>query len=204
MGRPKKYTKKGLTEAVKKYFASISREVAVTEKVDTGRKDADGHKVYEVKAVLNSLGEQAKVLEYIEPPTVGSLCMYLGIHRSTWAEYCDHDEYPEFKDITTWAKERLRMYLEQQLLIRKDVKGVIFDLQNNHGYSEKRQVELGERASKAVSLAAVPLSERKMLMEEMARDYIQSCADPEGIATPVCGLVRNDIEGGDADVQEEG
>lgn len=183
MGRPKKYTKKALTEAVERYFASISREIAVTEKVDTGRKDADGHKVYEAKAVLNSLGEQAKVLEYIEPPTVGGLCMSLGIHRSTWAEYCDHDEYPEFKDITTWAKERLRMYLEQQLLIRKDVKGVIFDLQNNHGYSEKRQVELGDRASKVLSAASMTIGEKKALMEEIARDF---------------------HEGGDANVQEEG
>lgn len=183
MGRNKKYTKKSLTEAVKLYFDTISREVTVTEKVDTGRKDADGHKVYEEKPVTNSLGQPAKVLEYIEPPTVGGLCMYLGIHRSTWAEYSDHDEHPEFKDITTWAKERLRMYLEQQLLVRKDVKGVIFDLQNNHGYSEKRQVELGERASKAFSVASMTMGEKKLLLEEIARDF---------------------REGGDADVQEEG
>lgn len=171
MGRPKKYTRKSLTEAVEHYFASITRVVPLTEKRDTGRKDGDGHKIYENVPVLNTLGEQATMEEFIVPPTVGSLCMALGIHRSTWADYCDPDEHPELKDITTMARERMRTYLEQQLLTRKDVKGVIFDLQNNHGYTEKRQVELGERASKAVFAANVPLSERKALMEEIIRDF---------------------------------
>lgn len=171
MGRPKKYTKKALAEAVDRYFASITRVIPLTEKYDTGRRDADGHKVYEERPVLNSLGEQATVEEYIVPPTVGALCMALGIHRSTWADYCDPAEHPEFKDITVAARERLRTYLEQQLLVRKDVRGVIFDLQNNHGYTEKRQVDLSERASKAVSVAAVPLSEKMALLREIAQDF---------------------------------
>ena len=183
MGRPRKYTKKTLGEAVERYFASITRIVPLTEMQDTGRRDDKGHKIYEAVPVENSLGEQAEVEEYIVPPTVGGLCMALGIHRSTWAEYCNPDEHPEFQDITAQAKERMRTYLEQQLLTRKDVKGVIFDLQNNHGYSEKRQVELGEQARKAVSMASVPLSERKALLEEIARDF---------------------YGGGDADVQAEG
>ena len=33
--------------------------------------------------------------------------------------------------------EQVRAYLEQQLLTRKDVKGIIFDLKNNHGYRDK-------------------------------------------------------------------
>lgn len=171
MGRPKKYNKKTLTKAVDRYFAAITRVVPLTEKVDTGRRDGDGHKIYEDKPVLNSLGVQATVEEFIVPPTVGSLCMALGIHRSTWAEYCDHEEHPEFKDITVAARERLRTYLEQQLLVRKDVKGVIFDLQNNHGYTEKRQLDLSERATKAVSMATVPLSEKEALLREIARDF---------------------------------
>lgn len=172
MGRPKKYNKKTLGEAVDRYFASISRVVPLTEKVDTGRRDGDGHKIYEDRPVMNSLEEQATVEEFIIPPTVGSLCMALGIHRSTWAEYCDHEQHPEFKDITTQARERMRTYLEQQLLTRKDVKGVIFDLQNNHGYTEKRQVDLSERASKAVSAGkVVSLSEREVLLREIARDF---------------------------------
>lgn len=171
MARPKKYTKKSLDEAVNRYFASITRTVTVTERVETGKKDSKGHMIYERRPVINSLGEETKVLEYIVPPTVGGLCAYLGIHRSTWADYCDPKLHSEFSDTTTRARGYLRAWLEEQLLTRKDVKGIIFDLQNNHGYSEKRQVELGERASKAVSAGSMSLSEKKQILEEIAREF---------------------------------
>lgn len=171
MGRPKKYNKKTLEEAVERYFASITRIVTMTELIETGERDDKGHKIFERRPITNSLGEEAKVEEYIVPPTVGALCQHLEIHRSTWAEYCDPEKHPEFSDTTTRARGRLRTYLEQQLLTRKDVKGIIFDLQNNHGYSEKRQVELGERAGKAISVGTMPMSEKKLMLEEIAREF---------------------------------
>lgn len=171
MARPRKYTRKTLEEAVDRYFASITRIVPMTELVETGERDDKGHKIMERKPIINSLGEPAEVEEYIVPPTVGGLCQYLRIHRSTWAEYCDGELHPEFSDTTTRARGRLRAYLEEQLLVRKDVKGIIFDLQNNHGYAEKRQVELGERAGKAVSAATLPMGEKKALLEQIAREF---------------------------------
>jgi len=179
MGRPKKYSEKTLAKAVNRYFASITRIVPVTEMVETGERDSKGHKIYERRAVVNSLGEEAKTMEYIVPPTVGGLCEFLGIHRSTWAEYCDRDLHPEFSDTTTRARGRLRAYLEQQLLTRKDVKGIIFDLQNNHGYAEKRQLELGDQAARAITAGSIPMSEKKLLLEEIAREFA-SGGDPLG------------------------
>lgn len=171
MGRNKKYNKKTLAEAVDRYFGSITRTITATELVDSGERDSKGHKIFNRVPIVNSLGEEAKVEEYIVPPTVGGLCQALGIHRSTWAEYCDETTHPEFSDTTTRARGRMRAYLEQQLLVRKDVKGIIFDLQNNHGYSEKRQLELGERASKAVSVGSMPMNEKLELLEEIAREF---------------------------------
>ena len=141
MGRPRKYTSRTLEKAVKKYFDSISRDIGMTEKVDTGQRDGSGHKIFKDEPVLNKRGEQVKITEYLVPPTVGGLCESLGIHRSTWAEYCDQDQHPEFSDTTTRARGRLREYLEQQLLIRsgRDVKGVIFSLQNNYGYADRKE-----------------------------------------------------------------
>lgn len=134
MSRPRKYTPNTLKKAVNGYFDSISRLVPLTEKRNTGRKDSDGHVIYEEVPVLNRLGVQATVLEYLVPPTVGGLCEHLGIHRSTWADYCDAQLHPEFSDTTTHARGRMRAWLEEQLLTRKDVKGIVFDLQNNYGY----------------------------------------------------------------------
>lgn len=45
MGRPRKYTAKTLEREVKKYFDSITREVTVTELVDSGEYDQYGHMI---------------------------------------------------------------------------------------------------------------------------------------------------------------
>ena len=141
MGRPKKYTEKTLTREVRRYFDSISREVTVTEKTDSGRKDSKGHVIWEDRPVTNKLGENITVTVYAVPPTVGGLCTFLGIHRSTWFDYCDPGIHPELAAITAEARGIMQAWLEEQLLTRKDVKGIVFDLQNNYGYSEKRSVE---------------------------------------------------------------
>lgn len=173
MGAPKKYTARKLEKEIKRYFDSITREVQVTEKKPTGRKDEMGHEICEEVPVLNKLGEPVTVTEYIVPPTVGDLSDFLEIHRSTWDNYCDQEKYPEFFDTIMYARGRMHAYLERETLTRqgKDLKGVLFNLENNYGYSEKRQVELGERASKAVSTAAIPLEERKALLEEIAKEF---------------------------------
>lgn len=180
MGRPKKYTERTLRKAVEEYFDSITREVAMTEKVDTGQKDADGHKIFENVPVINKRGEQVKITEYLVPPTVGGLCEHLGIHRSTWAEYCDENAHPEFSDTTTRTRGRMREYLEQQLLIRKDVKGVIFSLQNNYGYTERREVDFGPQASRALTAAAVPMEEREEILRELYQEFSREGVLPGG------------------------
>lgn len=141
-GRKKKYTAAGFDKAVEKYFATISRLVPVTEQVDSGKRDDKGHIVYKSVPVLNALGEQAVRLEWIEPPTVGGLCEFLGIHRSTFAEYADGNAHPEFSDTTTRARGRMRAYLERELLERKEVKGIIFELENNYEYRERQDVRV--------------------------------------------------------------
>lgn len=140
----KKYTPRSLKKAVERYFASITRTVPLTEPRDSGQRDKMGHVIYEQVPVINALGEQANVTEYLVPPSVGGLCEFLGIHRATWANYCNPEEYPEFFDTITQARGRMRAWNEQQLLTRsgKDVKGIIFNLENNYGYREKQSVEV--------------------------------------------------------------
>lgn len=182
MGRPRKYTKKSLKEALEEYFRSISRTVTLTERVASGKKDEYGHEIYETKPVLNDDGKPIKARQFEIPPTVGGICEYLGIHRSTWADYCDKDSHPEFQEITSWAKETIHAYLETALLGRsgKDLKGVIFTLQNNYGYTEKREVEMGPGAQKAVAAANMTTAEREKLLKELAQEIFQSEGDEDG------------------------
>lgn len=169
-GRPKKYTKKGLEKAVEGYFASISRKVRVL--------DDDG------EAVCNDVGESIWVTEYIRPPTVGGLCLYLGIDRSTWQNYADGRLHPEFREITAYARMRMEAYLEEQLLTReKNVQGLIFNLQNNYGWREKREVELGgeTRRTVAESAQARPMSiAEKMAVLREASKALGGAEEPSG------------------------
>lgn len=171
MARKRKMKAKELAEKVERYFASITRTVTVTERVPTDKLDDHGHTIYKTETVRNSLGEEATREEYITPPTVGGLCLFLGIHRSTWNEWCNAELFPEFADTTTYARGRMQAWLEEQSLTRKDVKGIIFNLQNNYGYSEKKQVELGPNAARVVSAQSMGLDEKRALLEEIAQEF---------------------------------
>lgn len=174
MARPRKYTAKALREGVDGYFRSICRTRAATELKPTGEVDRYGHPILKPEVILNDDGEEIMVREYIVPPTTAGLCRHLGISHQTWAEYSDKEKHPEFADSTTRARERLREYNELELLTRpgKDVRGIIFNLQNNFGYSEKREVDLAPTAAQAVSTASMALDERTAMLAELLRQGV--------------------------------
>jgi len=156
-GRPKKYTKKSLERAVDGYFASISRTVDAL----------DGHG----RPMRNDAGDPIRVTEYVRPPSVGGLCLYLGIDRSTWQNYADRELHPELAEITAYARVRMEAYLEEQLLTReKNVQGLIFNLQNNYGWREKREVELGGETRRTVAestgAGGMSIAEKMALLRE--------------------------------------
>lgn len=142
MGAPKKYTPQKLAKEVRRYFSSITRRVRVMEKYDTGQKDKMGHPILTERPVVNDLGEDVWITEYLVPPTIGDLAEFLGIHRDTWNEYCNHEKHPEFSDTTTRARGRIHAYLEREMLTRsgKDIKGIQFNLENNFGYRQRLEV----------------------------------------------------------------
>lgn len=139
-GRPREYTPEELAKAVAKYFASITRRVPVTEEVATDKRDAYGHVVYEKQPVCNALGKELYREEFLVPPTVLGMCLYLDIHRDTWNSYCKD---PEYSDTATYVRGRMQCWREEQLLTRKDIAGIKFDLENNYGYREKQQIHVG-------------------------------------------------------------
>ena len=152
MGRPRVYTSARLVKAVNRYFKSITRQVPLTEMVPTGEKDEMGHMIYEPKKVIHNLGEEVTVTEYLVPPSEAGLCEALKIHRSTWTNYCDHDKYPEFAEITETVKDRMKGWNEREMLTRpgKDLKGILFNLEQNYGYGgEKHEVSFGAGALEA-------------------------------------------------------
>ena len=167
MARERKFkTSKALREAAERYFDSISRTVEVTEMVPTGEMDSKGHAVLAPKKVTNDRGDTIRTREFLVPPTVVGLCLYLGVHRATWARWCDHQEHPELEEATEWVSAVLRAWNEEQLLTRGDkgVKGIMFNLQNNYGYAQKVEVEAGPQTRAAQSLTT---QEKLALLQEL-------------------------------------
>ena len=172
MARPRTYTAAKLRKAVNEYFDSITRERAATELVDSGERDDKGHVIYEPAAILNKRGEKVMLEEYIVPPSVADLCAFLKIHRATWANYNNHELYPDLEEITSEVYERMKAWNERELLTRpgKDIKGIVFNLQANYGYGgEKAEIELGEGARKI--MAGASMAERKALLDELMEKF---------------------------------
>lgn len=165
-GRKPKYTRRTLRAAVDRYFRSISYTASVLNR--------DG------KPVLNDDGEEIKLLRYAKPPCKSALCMFLGIERSTWQNYADAGLHPELADICEEACARFEAYLEEELLTRqKSVQGIIFNLQNNYGWKQKQEVELGEDTRRQMAAGSVSLEEKLALIasEHAAR---AAAADEDG------------------------
>ncbi len=155
---------KALMREVRQYLDSISRTVEVTEQVPTGEVDEKGHPICERRGVYNDRGEVIHTREYVIPPTITGICLHLGITPGKWQEWCDHQAHPELEEATEWVTGILRAWSEEQLLTRKDVRGVVFHLQNNHGYAQKVEVEAGPQTRQAQALTT---QEKLALLQEL-------------------------------------
>ena len=150
------YTPRGLRAAVDRYFASIRRTVTATERVETGPK------TYEERPILSDTGEPIRCREYVVAPTVWGLCEALGITPAEWNRLCDREEHPELQEAVQRASGLMREWKEQTLLARKDVRGLIYHIQNHRGGLDA--------LSAGSALEDLSLSEKESLLEEKPED----------------------------------
>ena len=161
--KPKKRKKRGrplsiktpteLQRAIDKYFSSISYREPVRDPFGTIMTDMDGDFIERTI--------------YISPPDVMSLCLFLGISDGTWENYCDENKHPDFAPVCKKARMRMEAYLREVLVTREkgSLQGVIFNLQNNYGWRDKKTVDLGEETRDA--LAEMSLSEKMALIADL-------------------------------------
>ncbi len=150
VGAPRKFkTAASLRRAVEKYFRSISTRVPMAS--------------LSGEAILNEDGEAIVKTEYILPPTIPAMCLFLGITTRTWRNYCNPRLHPDLEEVTSDAMMRIEAYLVEESLTReKGVQGVIFNLTANYGYRQKQEIELGEKTREA--LPREPISLRDKLL----------------------------------------
>lgn len=180
-GREKKYTAAGLERACEAYFASISYEAPVmktvpaTDENGVFLKDNKGHTMYKQETVKTLDGKDAVQTVWIEPPSIMGLCLYLGLHRSTFLRYGEmngeDEESERFRNTVTRARGRVEAYNISRLEDKSAARGAIFNLQNNFGWAEKKEVEMGEKTREAVSHGAgMTMKEKIQWLKEQGMD----------------------------------
>lgn len=137
-GRPRKFKSvKELEKLIEDYFNTITITYFVFDNIEAG-EDAEGKTLYKKVPRLNNAGNQIVRTDYIEIPSILALCRYLDTDRKTLLEY---EALEEFSNTIKRAKERIELYLEEQLYRKEQVTGVIFNLKNNFGWKDKQEVE---------------------------------------------------------------
>lgn len=177
MGRKKKLTAKLLRERIEAYFDSITvREPLMAEKVKLrndaeGRlvpvKDRWGHDEKEWVRVTTADGQPAEIVRYVQQPSIGALCHFLGISKQTWENYSKQEE---FVDSTTRARERVEQYLMSKLEDPKAVRGAIFALEHNFGWKERKEISMDSDTRAAVTAAGMTMEEKLELLGRFGVD----------------------------------
>lgn len=73
-----------------------------------------------------------------EPYTVTGLCLALDITRETLNQYLKDEQ---FSDTIKKAKLKVENYLEKHLIIDSSTTGIIFNLKNNFGWTDKQELK---------------------------------------------------------------
>lgn len=77
------------------------------------------------------------------PLTVLGMCVNIGITRETLGQYAGKSV--EFSDTIKKAKGIIEAYAEECLFTNKNTAGIIFNLKNNFGWKDKREIGLNSR-----------------------------------------------------------
>ena len=142
MPQKRKYeTPAALAEEIEKYFESISAEEDVVRTVFDGTDS--GKQKYRTEVVLNRQGEPMRRIIWYTPPTIGGLCLYLGISRKTFSAYAARKG--AYADAVAHARSVVMAYLEEKISDPdiKNVKGVSLAMETLLSVleDEKRRVE---------------------------------------------------------------
>lgn len=79
------------------------------------------------------------------------------------------------------ARARIEAYLEQELLTReKGLQGIIFNLQNNYGWRQKQEVELGEKTRSSMGAGELRIADKLALLAEERDALLETEREDDG------------------------
>lgn len=155
-----KYTDASVLQSkIDAYFDSISRLVV--------RCDNDG------QVICTRGGDESLALEWLEPPTLSGLCLYLGIDKECFRKY---GQDREFADVVKRAMQRLENYLERELFRQKQIQGIMFSLKSNYGWEDDESPGGEEEV-----ISSYSAEDRLQMLFRLASEFLEY-AEKSGIA----------------------
>lgn len=174
MAREAKYTAVELEERIEEYFRRCRRTQPVTETVpltevlEGGERrvvtDDRGRPVLLERNVTSDAGEVMRSSDYLIPPTITGLCLFLGISRDTWSKYSKDKSR---SGVCERAKLQVETYLQHRLLEKESARGAQFALEHNFGWKERKEISADPETQKVITAAGMSTREKAALMREM-------------------------------------
>ena len=173
MAAEPKYKALELEDKVDEYFRRCRRTKPVTEQVPMLEEQEDGQwkvvtddrgkPILLERSVQTDLGEPMRAEEYLIPPTITGLCLFLGISRETWSKYSKDKAKSR---ICERAKMTVEIYLQHKLLEKDSSRGAQFALEHNFGWKERKEVSADEETRTALA-SGMSAREKLALLKEM-------------------------------------
>ena len=163
-GRPPKWTDpEELKQLCDKYFNKITRTVPKRERIIVAYEDNDPKKpIFEDKPILDNSGEQYLETEWLEPPTLTSLALFLGVDRLTLLNYRNKDGF--FSTLRE-AKSKIEQYESMRLVTTSNSKGIEFSLKNNHDWRDAQTIDINHsQALPTYDISRMSIEDKQRLL----------------------------------------
>lgn len=176
MAQEQKYEPEELEAKCEEYFRRCRRTQAVREQVPLLEEQGDGcwrivtdekgRPVMIEREVTADSGEVMSSEDYLVPPSITGLCLFLGISRETWRKYAKR---ASMKQTCEKAKMRVEVYLQGKLLERDSQRGAQFALEHNFGWRERQEISVEKETRKDLK-KSMSIRDKAALLREIAED----------------------------------
>lgn len=152
-GRPLKYTPEEINQKIDEYMKSCWRY----------KRDMYGNAIKDKET-------NQYVLEQYKPYTMTGFAVYIDSSRETLNEYSNKEE---FVDAIKRIKEICHAYAEESLFVGKNPTGAIFNLKNNYGWTDKTELDLGNKDNKPFEVTNLTDEELEKKAVELAEKVLK-------------------------------
>lgn len=155
VGRPLKFkTPEELQSKIDLYFAECDPHIAERDVIRDhdvleapAEKDDDGRVIKKAVWKREQIVAKEQYITVQIPYTITGMAVFLDTNRQTLLNYAEKDDKDRedglsFFDTVKRAKDKIQAYAEKELFRPSQAAGVIFNLKNNWGWKDQKELEV--------------------------------------------------------------